>query len=453
MASLVPYARNARTHSEAQVAQIAASIREWGWTTPVLIDEEGVLIAGHGRVLAAQSLGLSHVPAATARDWTDAQKRAYRLADNKLALNAGWDNELLGAELADLHEIDFDFGLMGFSEGEAQWATSKADRLPEDVDQIPEPPLQVTSRPGDLWLLGRNRVLCGDSTNREHVERLLDGAEPSLVFTSPPYAQQREYEGAMFHDWRGLMRAVLADIPLADDGQMLVNLGLVHHEQEVDPYWMPWIGDMREAGWRLFGWYVWDQGAPVPCVNHGRAGSAHEFIFHLNRKTKRANLTHRNLVMENVRSKVTSTFHRTADGSKKPLTSLKGFTAPARQLDSVFRIRRACGSLGPGLDHPAVFPVRLAVEVIEAYSQEAEVVFEPFCGAGSTIIAADQTGRMGCGMELVPRYADVAALRWEHITGGQAILEGDGRTFADVAHERASAPHEQADALHEQASP
>src|SRR5690606_17732530 len=165
VSALVPYARNARTHSEEQVAQIAASIREWGWTVPVLVDEDGGLIAGHGRVLAARKLGIADIPVMVAAGWTEAQKRAYVLADNKLALNAGWDAELLALELSDLQAFDFDLGLTGFSDDElAALTAGKTDGL-TDPDEIPEPPLDPITVPGDVWVLGKHRLVCGDSTN------------------------------------------------------------------------------------------------------------------------------------------------------------------------------------------------------------------------------------------------------------------------------------------------
>ena len=175
---LIPYAKNARTHSDAQIAQIAASIREWGWTTPVLVDEAGTIIAGHGRLLAAQRLQMTEVPVMVASGWTDAQKRAYVLADNKLALNAGWDNELLGLELADLKGLDFDLDLTGFSPDEI--AALQPIQLNEgltDEDAVPEVGENPVTVPGDVWLLGKHRVMCGDSTSIEAVEKLCGGGQ------------------------------------------------------------------------------------------------------------------------------------------------------------------------------------------------------------------------------------------------------------------------------------
>jgi hypothetical protein len=198
---LVADARNARTHTDAQVAQIAAAIREWGWTNPVLIDENGTIIAGHGRVLAARQLELAEVPVMVARGWSEAQKRAYVLADNKLALNAGWNEELLAIEVAGLAEMGFNVPLIGFSEDELAALSMSANSGLTDPDQVPDAPINPVSRPGDVWLLGRHRLVCGDCTERDVVARALNGASPHLMVTDPPYGVQ--YDPA-WRERRGL---------------------------------------------------------------------------------------------------------------------------------------------------------------------------------------------------------------------------------------------------------
>src|SRR5918997_500955 len=177
---LVPSARNARTHSDAQVAQIAASISEWGWTVPALVDEQGTLIAGHGRVLAARLLGLAEVPVVVARGWSEHKKRAYMLADTKLALNAGWDEALLRVELADLREMGADLNLIGFDAGELAALFADKPGL-TDPDEAPAPEAHPVSRPGDAWVLGQHRLVCGDCTDRATVDAALAGARPHLT--------------------------------------------------------------------------------------------------------------------------------------------------------------------------------------------------------------------------------------------------------------------------------
>src|SRR5918999_1501620 len=209
LGELIPYARNPRTHSDAQVAQIAASIREFGWTNPVLVDGDNGVIAGHGRLLAARRLGLERVPVIELAHMSEAQKRAYVLADNQLALSAGWDEELLRLELADLSELGFDLGLVGFGEGELErlLAGSK-EGLTED-DEAPPLPEQAVTQPGDVWVLGEHRLLCGDATVLADVERVLDGQLADMTFTDPPY--NVDYGASAKDKLRGNNRKILND--------------------------------------------------------------------------------------------------------------------------------------------------------------------------------------------------------------------------------------------------
>jgi ParB-like chromosome segregation protein Spo0J len=181
---LIPYARNARTHSDAQVAEIAGSIREFGFTNPILVDEMGGIIAGHGRVLAAHLLNLHRVPTIELAYLSDAQRRAYRIADNKLALNAGWNEELLRLELLDLQEMAFDLSVLGFNDAERAALLAERNGGLTDPDEVPPVPEEPVSRPGELWILGRHRLLCGDGTKAADVERVLGGVEPHLMVTA-----------------------------------------------------------------------------------------------------------------------------------------------------------------------------------------------------------------------------------------------------------------------------
>lgn len=221
--ALLPYAQNARTHSDAQVDQLAASIQEWGWTIPVLVDEAGVIIAGHGRVMAARKLGIQEVPVMVARGWSEAQRRAYVLADNRLALNAGWDKDLLGAELQALNADGFDMPLLGFDEIELQPFLEPASAGNTDPDDVPEPQVEVVSATGDVWLLGKHRLMCGDSTDAADVERLMAGAYAQLLHADPPYGMGKASDGVVNDNlyrekldrfqlkWWATFRAFLAD--------------------------------------------------------------------------------------------------------------------------------------------------------------------------------------------------------------------------------------------------
>jgi DNA modification methylase len=431
---LIPYARNARTHSDAQVAQIAASIREWGWTTPVLVDEAGTIIAGHGRVLAARQLGITEAPVIIARGWTEAQRRAYTLADNKLALNAGWDEDLLKLELGELRADGFDLGLIGFSDDDLAPLLLDAAGGLTDPDEVPDVQPDPITRRGDVWIMGRHRLMCGDSTSADDVARLMAGQSADLCFTSPPYAQQRDYtEGVS--DWDALMQGVFAALPVTHEAQVLVNLGLVHREGEWLPYWDDWIAWMREQGWRRFGWYVWDQGFGLPGSWGGRLAPSHEWVFHFNRVAERARKTVGKRP-ENIGRQRAAGCLRAKDGSKHPAAAVETTTNPRKIPDSVIRVTRQTGALGDGMDHPAVFPVDLPGEFINAFSDPDDLVYEPFCGSGTQLIAAQKNGRSCFGMEIAPQYCDVAIRRWQTFSGQSATHEASGRSFADMEAER-----------------
>lgn len=451
---LIPYAKNSRTHSDEQVAQIAASIKEWGFTTAVLVDESGGIIAGHCRVMAARKLGLASLPVMVAKDWTDAQKRAYVIADNKLAINAGWDEEMLALELAELSEAGFELALTGFenieidalladapsTEGEpAAQDGANADEL-DTTDDVPDTPVVAVSRDGDVWAIGSHRLICGDATDPAVVATLMQGDTAQLCFTSPPYGNQRDYTSGGIADWDALMRGVFAHLPMAGDGQVLVNLGLIHRDNEVIPYWDGWLSWMRQQGWRRFAWYVWDQGPGMPGDWQGRLAPSFEFIFHFNRQTRKPNKTVPCKFAgqeTHLRADGSSTAMRGKDGQVNGWNAAGQPTQDHRIPDSVIRVMRHKGKIGQGIDHPAVFPVTLPVEVIEAYTNEGEIVFEPFGGSGTTMLAAQRTGRICRSVEIAPEYVDVAIKRFQQNHPGVPItLITTGQSFDDVAKER-----------------
>lgn len=459
--SLTPYARNARTHSADQIAQLVASIREFGFTNPVLIDAQGEIIAGHGRVMAAQQLGLSVVPCLRLGHLSEVQKRAYVIADNKLALNAGWDMDLLAQEVAALTADDYNVDLLGFAEDEITNLLAKLhqedhERNQDDPDEIPEQEERVISQPGDIWLLGKHRLMCGDATQGEDVAKLMDGQLARLCFTSPPYGQQRDYQdGATSHvqDWDGLMQGVFGNLPMDEFGQVLVNLGLIHRDGEWVPYWDGWIEWMRSQGWRRFGWYVWDQGSGMPGDWGGRFGPSHEFVFHFNhqdashpehpaqaywtglygqrhsnvfhfnkaarkpKKTKEKNLE--NIVVTSARGQ------RDQSGKVKERSSPELSLQTHKIPDSVIRVNRS--SATPfAKEHPASFPVALPTEFISAWPG---LVYEPFSGSGTTIMAGEQTLRPVFAMEISPGYVDLAIRRWQHFTRQRAVHAVTGKPF------------------------
>jgi DNA modification methylase len=449
---LRPYVRNPRTHSDEQVAQIAASIVEFGWTNPVLVSADGTVIAGHGRLEAARRLGLDAVPVVVLDHLSEAQRRAYVIADNKLALNAGWNEELLAAELHALNGDGFDLALTGFDEAELDRLMAPLDDMDsmspdgdsgendDAADETPDPPRNPVTRPGDLWRLGDHRLLCGDSTDAESVARIMDGERASLLFTSPPYGSQRDYTTGGIGNWDALMRGVFGhlDEVMAEDGQVLVNLGLVHRENEWQLYWEAWLDWMRAQGWRRFGLYVWDQGPGLPGDWNGRLAPAFELLFHFNRQARKPNKIvpckwagHINDSHGGMRGK---------DGTVGAWTHAGQGVQETRIPDNVLRITRH-KARGIETEHPAVFPVALPEFVMGTYTDAADIVFEPFAGSGTTIIAGERTGRRVRAIELAPEYVDVALMRWrQQFPGTEAVLDGDGRTFEAIAVERGVDP-------------
>jgi len=404
--ALIPYARNSRTHSDAQVAQIAASIREFGFTNPVLVDEANGIIAGHGRVLAARKLKMPDVPAIRLSHLTEAQKRAYVIADNKLALNAGWDIELLRLEINDLRGLEFDVALTGFSteELDALMAAPGTEGL-TDPDAIPEAPEQPIAVPGDVWLLGRHRLVCGDCTDPLAVEKALSGVKPHLMVTDPPYGV--EYDA----NWRNEVDRKNGK-PYGASA-----VGKVKNDDKAD-----W----REA-WALFPGdvaYVWHAGnmahvvaeSLMACdlgiraqiiwaksqfvIGRGDYHPQHEPCWYAVRKGRKGHY----------------------DGGRKQST-----------LWQIEKPRKS------ETGHSTQKPVECMKRPTENNSSPGQAVYEPFSGSGTTIIAAEMTGRACHAIELNAAYVDVAVKRWQEFTGQAATLEGDGRSFADMATERCKA--------------
>ncbi|WP_374691477.1 site-specific DNA-methyltransferase [Accumulibacter sp.] len=451
--SLTAYARNARTHSDEQVAQIAASIREFGFNNPVLVDGQRGVIAGHARILAARKLAMTEVPVIELAHLTDTQRRAFILAENKLAEHAGWDDELLALELEELQLAEFDLALTGFGAAEIealltddQAATDgehgEGDH-PDSADDVPEVPANPISRTGDVWALGQHRLICGDAADASVVSALMGEERAQLLVTSPPYANQRAYTTGGIADWDRLMQGVFAAAMsvMAAAAQMLVNLGLVHRDGTVLRYWDDWLTWMPRQGWRFFGWYVWDQGVTVPGDWAGRLAPRHEFLFHFNREARKPNKTVPcKFAGEKLHLRSDGTADnglRNQDGGFGKWTHFNQPTQAFRIPDSVVTCTRQRGSIGEGIDHPAVFPVALPQFVIEAYTEPGAIVFDPFGGSGTTMLAAQRTGRVARSVEIAPEYVDVAVKRFQqNYPGVPVTLVATGQTFAEVADER-----------------
>ena len=442
--SLIPFARNARTHSEEQIASIAASIREFGFNNPILVDGRRGVIAGHGRILAARKLEMTELPVIELAHLTETQKRAFILAENKLTERAGWDQELLSLEMADLDAAGFDLELTGFDAGEIDSLLAGVDEKTdapsaEPAEEIPEAPVQPVSRTGDIWHLGAHRLICGDAADPQVIAALMDGEPAALCFTSPPYGSQRDYTQGI-GNWDDLMQGVFARLPMAGDGQVLVNLGLIHRDNEVIPYWDGWLAWMRAQGWRRFAWYVWDQGPGMPGDWNGRLAPSFEFIFHFNREARRPNkiVPCKHAGQDShLRADGSSTAMRKKDGEVGGWSHAGEPTQDTRIPDSVIRIMRHKGKIGAGIDHPAVFPVALPEHVMAAFSDPGDVVFEPFHGSGSLLLAAERTGRQCRAVEIAPEYVDVAIRRFRQNHPDIAVtLAATGQSFDEVAAHR-----------------
>jgi DNA modification methylase len=399
VASLIPSARNARTHSPQQVAQLAASIREWGWTTPVLVDEQSNIIAGHGRVLAAQHLGLAEIPIMVASGWTDAQKRAYLLADNQLALNAGWDMNLLRVELGELRDLGADLALTGF--GELEIASLLGTTAVEaDPDEAPAPSPVPATRPGDVWVCGDHRVLCGDAAMPDDVGRVLAGEPAGMCFTDPPYGVN--YADSAKDKMRGKHRPILNDLPgkgfeamlrLVSVNILAVTKGAIYicmSSSELDTLHRAF----RDAGGRWSTFVIWAKHT----FTLGRADYQRQYEPIL---------------------------YGWKEGGEH-------YWCGDRSLGDVwFFDKPSKNEL-----HPTMKPVALVDRAIRNSSRPSDIVLDPFGGSGTTMIAAQRTGRRARLVELDPIYVDVTVERWQAYTGTEAMLEGTGQTFAEMAAAR-----------------
>jgi site-specific DNA-methyltransferase (adenine-specific) len=397
---LVPYARNSRTHSDSQVAQIAASIKEWGWTTPVLVSEDGTLIAGHGRVMAARKLGLSEVPVMIARGWTEAQRRAYVLADNQLALNAGWDMDLLSIEMQDLNADGFDLSLIGFDDKmlDALLADKIEDGL-TDPDDVPEPTDDPISKPGDVWVMEGHRLMCGDSTSIDDMEKLTAKQKVDMWLTDPLY--NVAYEGGtkekltIKNDSMGddQFRQFLRDAYVAADAVM--KSGAVFYIWHADSEGYNFRGAAKDAGWTVRQCLIWKKSSLVmgrqdyhwkhePCLYGWKEGAGH--LWAADRKQ----------------------------------TTILEFDKPTRNGE-----------------HPTMKPVALFEYQMLNNTKGGDIILDSFGGSGTTMIAAEKNGRHSRLMELDPKYCDVIIKRWQDFTGKTATLESDGRTYAEISESSA----------------
>lgn len=421
---LKPYERNARTHSPKQISQIAASIREFGFNNPVLIDRDGGIIAGHGRVEAAKKLGLETVPCVRLEHLTDAQKRAYILADNRLAEKAGWDREIVAIELQHLTgiDIDFDITLTGFEMAEVdlllgadQGVEAKAD----PADQVPSVATgPAVTRPGDIWRIGRHRLICGDALDPETYTRVLAGDKAQMVFTDPPYnvkidghvsglgsAKHREFafaSGEMSeHEFTRFLERVFANLAAQSiDGAIHFVCMDWRHQSEV-------LAAARGSYAELKNLCVWAK------TNGGMGSlyrSQHELVFVF----KAGTAPHINNVELGKHGRYRTNVWSYAGAN----------TFSATRDDDLAM-------------HPTVKPVALVADAILDCSKRKGLVLDAFGGSGTTLVAAERTGRRGAAIEIDPAYCDVIVRRLAKVCGLDATLEATGQSFEEVAAARA----------------
>lgn len=410
----LPYARNARVCPDEAIAKVAGSIREFGFRNPILVDGEGIIIAGHTRLLAAQRLDLSEVPVIVCADLSPAKVKALRLADNRTAQETSWDDELLAIELEELLGLDLDLAQTGFDSDEiAALLAEPTEGLTGEDEAGPVPEIP-TSQAGDLWLLGKHRLLCGDSTSEDDVKRLMDGRLAVLMATDPPYLV--DYVG-------GSHPASEANEGAASKDKHWDTY--IDHEHSVEFYVDFLNAALRNA--------LTGNAAVYQCYGIMRT----EVIWQAWREV--GLLAHQVLIWKKTRSVLTYSWYM---WDYEPL--LVGWPEghqpkmhPPADARAVWEIESKIED-APGSLHPTMKPVELIRRPILYHTKPGGLIYEPFSGSGTAIIAAENTGRACCAMEQSPAFVDAAVLRWEAYTGESATLEGDGRTFAAVAQERLS---------------
>lgn len=422
---LLPRVNNPRTHSREQVAKIAASMREFGWTNPVLVDGDDGILAGHARVLAARKLGMTEVPVIVLKHLSEEQRRALVIADNQLAISgAGWDEEKLREELAALHNADYDLDLIGFDDIELQRLLEAQERSLglTDEDAVPEVQAEPISRIGDLWLLGTHRLICGDCTNRDVVANLLGKAKPTLLVTDPPYGIELDSE------WRD--RAGLNGCGPAEPSYM---------KKRTEGHTQTTISGDTRADWS-------EAYELVPSLRVAYVWHASRFTREVLNGLERIGFLYpQQIIWNKGRVVLTRTLYWF---QHEPCWFVRKKSAPwygkpgsenSTIWDSASPKFIMGGSDEEKFDHPTQKPVELMRKPIRNHTVPGEIVYEPFCGSGTTLIAAEQTGRICYAVELDSKYVDVIIRRWQSFTGKKATLDGDGRTFNEIAQERIGA--------------
>ena len=402
---LIPYARNPRTHTEEQVAQIAASIAEFGFVNPVLVGADGIIIAGHARVMAARKLGMAEAPVIVLDHLTEAQRRALVIADNRLAQNAGWDEEMLRVELEALREDDFNLDLLGFADDELEALLEEHEGESAgltDEDAVPEAQEAAVTAPGDVWLLGDHRLLCGDSTQMEAVEKVLAGGLADMTWSDLPY--NVNYGATMKDKLRKKHRRIAND-----------NLG---------PAFEPFL---RDACTNIL---AVTKGAVYICMSSSELHTLHKAFTEAGGHWSTFIIWAKNTFTMG-RSDYQRQYEPILYGWKE---GTDHYWCGARDQGDVWFVKKPVAN-----DlHPTMKPVELVERAIRNSSKSRDTVLDPFAGSGSTLIACEKTGRRARLMEIDPPYCDVVISRWESHTGKKAVLESSGEPFEVVRANRSS---------------
>jgi len=394
--SLIPYINNSRTHSDEQVMQVASSIKEFGFTNPILIDGEGGIIAGHGRLMAAKKLGLNEVPCIRLGHLTEAQRKAYVIADNQLALNSGWDLDVLKVEMERLEELDFDIDLLGFDD---DFLSSLLIEEPSegltDEDAVPEAPETPTTVEGDVWILGNHRLMCGDSTSIDAVEKLMAGNKADCVITDPPYNQ--ETGGGFKGEIGASLSKQSQDIEHLcnfEPEEFLSVLPITHAKGKLNatifcnkdlvPRYLNWAVDNNYS----FNILVWKKPSAIPLGGSYMPDVEYMLVF---RKSAKFN------------TKINSV-----------------------RYSKVLECKRETGL------HPTMKPIELIENQLQIVSDSGDIVMDLFGGSGSTMIACEKHNRVCLMNELDPKYCDVIIKRWQEFTGKQAIHEATGEAYKEL---------------------
>ena len=416
---VIPFARNARKIPASAVDKVAASIKEFGWRQPIVVDREAVIICGHTRLLAARKLGLEQVPVHVAENLSPAQVRAYRLMDNRSHEETDWDLELLGPELEELRDLDFDLTLTGFEERELDDLLA-APELEEQADLIPDVPERPVSMAGDVWLCGKHRVMCGDSTSADAVARVLSDRKPFIMITDPPYGIELDSEwrdraglngcgpaqaSYMKHRTEGHTNTSISSDTRADwsEAFALVPSLEVAYVWHASKFTREVLDGLLRIGFLHHQQIIWDKGRTVLTRTH--YWFQHEPCWYVRKKNARW-------------------FGKAGENS-----TIWASPSPKFLMG---------GSKEEKFDHPTQKPVELMRRPMLNHTHHGDVVYDPFLGSGTTLMSAELNQRICYGIEIDPKYVDVIVLRWQAVAGQQATLEADGRSYEVVARERGS---------------